>query len=598
VVDTTAPLIVLNGDVAITLEGGIPYLDANASWSDAVDGSGVVLSVGEVNASTPGTYELIYDYVDGAGNAAARVIRLVTVVDTTAPVIVLNGDANISYEAGFAYLDLNASWSDAVDGSGVLYASGEVNASVSGVYVLSYDYTDAAGNSAQTVTRTVNVMDTTAPEISLNGDANVTHLAGFIYSDANASWSDAVDGSGVLYATGEVNASDPGVYVLSYDYRDAAGNVAQTITRWVEVINLAPEDLITANESNLSIWENEPNGTLIGSFEAFDRNPNSVLTISLEDVRDANSSNAPEQDTNTSQYPYGNVFGINSGGELISLRPLDYEVDPHHFTILIRVTDQFGAFLERTFLVSVENVVEDFDQDGVEDHYDPDDDADGYDDMIELEYGFNSLDRWSYPNLPLVRTLEVSEQNQTIVFRAEVLSFGGFEQANLGVLIYDENGNLLEEFSSSEFTENLYIHEVPLSWFTLGQKIRYQAYAENLTGRNFGQTLEHFIGGEYAQGSWWANDDFLPGGWRASSWLGTYLPNRENAWIYHLDLGWLYVQPDGLGGFWFWMPEEKWLWSKEGVWPFLWSDTSGGWMYPIYSLGKRYFYDFTQEKIR
>ena len=66
-------------------------------------------------------------------------------------------------------------------------------------------------------------------------------------------------------------------------------------------------------------------------------------------------------------------------------------------------------------------MVEDFDQDGVEDHYDPDDDADGYEDITELEYGFNPLDRWSYPNL-LVRTLGVSEENQTIVFRAEVLS--------------------------------------------------------------------------------------------------------------------------------------------------------------------------------
>jgi len=76
------------------------------------------------------------------------------------------------------------------------------------------------------------------------------------------------------------------------------------------------------------------------------------------------------------------------------------------------------------------------------------------------------------------------------------------------------------------------------------------------------------------------------------------LPNRENDWIYHFDLGWLYVKPDGLEGFWFWMPEEKWLWSKEDVWPFLWSDSSGGWIYPIYSLGNRYFYDYTQEKIR
>ena len=134
--DTTVPVITLNGDAQVTHEAGHVYLDANASWSDAVDGSGVVISAGEVNASTPGTYELTYDYVDGAGNAAARVARLVTVVDTTEPVIVLNGDANITHEAGFAYLDMNASWSDEVDGSGIVYAVGEVNASTPGTLAL------------------------------------------------------------------------------------------------------------------------------------------------------------------------------------------------------------------------------------------------------------------------------------------------------------------------------------------------------------------------------------------------------------------------------------------------------------------------------
>ena len=136
-------------------------------------------------------------------------------VDTTAPVITLNGDANITHEAGFVYVDANASWSDAVDGSGVLVAAGEVNASKPGSYTLSYNYTDEAGNAAQTVTRTVNVVDTTTPVITLNGDANITHEAGFVYVDANASWNDAVDGIGVLVATGEVNASKPGTYTLS-----------------------------------------------------------------------------------------------------------------------------------------------------------------------------------------------------------------------------------------------------------------------------------------------------------------------------------------------------------------------------------------------
>ena len=123
----------------------------------------------------PGTYILSYNYTDEAGNVAQTVTRTVHVVDTTAPVTSLHGDSNITHEAGTVYLDANASWSDAVDGTGVILASGEVNASDPGTYVLSYNYTDGAGNVAQTVTRTVNVVDTTAPVISLYGDSNLTH---------------------------------------------------------------------------------------------------------------------------------------------------------------------------------------------------------------------------------------------------------------------------------------------------------------------------------------------------------------------------------------------------------------------------------------
>jgi hypothetical protein len=34
----------------------LAYLDDNASWSDAVDGSGNIIGSGEVNASDPGVY--------------------------------------------------------------------------------------------------------------------------------------------------------------------------------------------------------------------------------------------------------------------------------------------------------------------------------------------------------------------------------------------------------------------------------------------------------------------------------------------------------------------------------------------------------------
>ena len=100
-------------------------------------------------------------------------------VDDEKPVIELAGDSNITHEAGSFYTDQNATWADNVDGDGNLTGTGEVNASNPGIYYLTFNYTDDAGNVAQTVTRTVNVVDRTAPVITLNGDSNITHDAGW-----------------------------------------------------------------------------------------------------------------------------------------------------------------------------------------------------------------------------------------------------------------------------------------------------------------------------------------------------------------------------------------------------------------------------------
>ena len=78
--------------------------------------------------------------------------------------------------------------------------------------MITYSYRDSSGNKAQSVTRTIYVVDTKAPIIQLNGDKKITHEAGFAYQDANATWSDAVDGAGVVYGVGDVNVSQPGTY--------------------------------------------------------------------------------------------------------------------------------------------------------------------------------------------------------------------------------------------------------------------------------------------------------------------------------------------------------------------------------------------------
>ena len=74
-------------------------------------------------------------------------------------------------------MDAGAKWNDSVDGNGTADANGTVNSQVPGIYLITYTYTDSSGNPAVPVTRTIEVVDTTPPVITLIGDENVTHLA-------------------------------------------------------------------------------------------------------------------------------------------------------------------------------------------------------------------------------------------------------------------------------------------------------------------------------------------------------------------------------------------------------------------------------------
>ena len=404
-----------------------------------------------------------------------------------------------------------------------------------------------------------------------------------------------MDGTGEIVGIGEVNTSVPGVYLLSYNYTDFSGNEAMTVVREVTVINLPPEDLYIVSDTNLSIHENEPKGTIIASLHGIDQNPDSLLSYRLIGPSDAEST----VDQNKTEGNSSDLLYLDESGVLSSARPLDFESDPSEIPILVRVTDQHGGYFEKHFRISLLNVVEDLDGDGIEDHYDPDDDGDGYEDIVEVDYGFNPFDRWDYPMTPLVRTAEIFEQNHTLLLGARILSSGGYDELEVGVMIFDEVGILISAITKPwvKGGESTVYFEIEKASIPTRQ-ITYHAYAENLAGRTNGQSIEYWIKAGSITRNWWESDAELDGGWRESSWFGTYLPNLKNQWVYHFQFGWVFAQPDGQDGFWLWMPEEEWVWTKATVWPFLWSNTSSDWLYPLYSSGKRYVYDYSKESIR
>ncbi len=80
--------------------------------------------------------------------------------DTEAPVITLNGDATVTVIVGDTFTDPGAQANDNVDGdlTGSITVGGDtVDTNTIGTYIITYNVSDAAGNAAAQVTRTVNV---------------------------------------------------------------------------------------------------------------------------------------------------------------------------------------------------------------------------------------------------------------------------------------------------------------------------------------------------------------------------------------------------------------------------------------------------------
>ncbi|MDA9028946.1 DUF5011 domain-containing protein, partial [Flavobacteriaceae bacterium] len=82
--------------------------------------------------------------------------------DTTPPVITLTGEPSVTVEVGTSYTDAGATASDNIDGdiTNNIITVNTVDTAIVASYTVTYNASDASGNAAVEVTRTVNVVDT------------------------------------------------------------------------------------------------------------------------------------------------------------------------------------------------------------------------------------------------------------------------------------------------------------------------------------------------------------------------------------------------------------------------------------------------------
>ena len=160
------------------------------------------------------------------------------------PVITRLGTDPLTVLCGVAYTDAGATALDNVDGdlTANITTVNPVNPALSNTYTVTYNVSDAAGNAAAQVTRTVTVdADTVKPVITRGGAASVTVECGAVYSDAGATALDNCGGdlTAGIVTVNPVNTAVPNVYTVTYNVNDGNGNSADQVTRTVTVQDTA-----------------------------------------------------------------------------------------------------------------------------------------------------------------------------------------------------------------------------------------------------------------------------------------------------------------------------------------------------------------------
>jgi peptidoglycan/xylan/chitin deacetylase (PgdA/CDA1 family) len=170
--------------------------------------------------------------------------------------IELNGQPEVTMEYGGAYTDAGANaflrgklFMKKGSAAEVVMQSNVDPAKV-GSYTVTYT-AEKWGFDAQS-TRTVKVVDTQAPTITLLGKEEITITRGNEYKDEGCTATDGYDGdiTANITVTGEVDTAKTGEYTLTYEVKDSSGNTATTSRKIKVKAPAVKKPTVTVTDSN------------------------------------------------------------------------------------------------------------------------------------------------------------------------------------------------------------------------------------------------------------------------------------------------------------------------------------------------------------
>ena len=90
---------------------------------------------------------------------------------------------------------------------------------------------------------------------------------------------------------------------------------------------------------------------------------------------------------------------------------------------------------------------------------------------------------------------------------------------------------------------------------------------------------------------WDFNATNLGNNWFMVDWFGTYFKTKDTDWVYHVNLGWMYLSSTSFDSVWIWHETlGGWIWTDSEKFPYVYNDYTGAWL--CIDLESKIYYDF------
>ena len=170
IADTTAPALTVPSPIAVTC-GDPNAAAALIAWLAAATSSDICgnATITTQRFTMPGSCSaaIVWTAKDECGNPTSLSSTYTTNGDTTAPTLALVGGLALTIECGTDWLDPGTAIHDDCDALIQPTITGAFDLHAPGIYVLTYAAQDACGNTAPSLPRTITVVDTTPPVVTV-----------------------------------------------------------------------------------------------------------------------------------------------------------------------------------------------------------------------------------------------------------------------------------------------------------------------------------------------------------------------------------------------------------------------------------------------